>query len=685
MERASTSPLAARAAGRQQKSSQLNLTTILLVIVGIASLIIAEQVATGWLALGERANISRRNLNPIELIVIFGCVVWGLVALRTAWGFIRQPSLPNMTDYFEGRTTHIAPGVMVSIALLLVIGLISLVIGEQVLTGWLPLGERANISRHNLNSLEWFVVIAAGLWALANLRTAWGMFKRDRRAWAWSQWTVLITALIGMTLFLAGLMNIYRVIPRGGSLLDNLPGVQEITAPGLLIFLSSLAVYRFLTIHVDLTAGQSVRNRLAQTPGAGAIIGFIAILVGFTIATPLFFEPRALAGALSTNISNGIIAIGITLLMISGEFDLSVGSIYGASALVFVLAMTEGVLGLPPLAAIPAALVSLAFAALLGFINGIIRIRTGIPSFIVTLGTLLAYRAIPLVIIPDGRIIRYADYRLPEPMIGLHPLVLAAGLALLALLIVLLAYATAPRLYRRLRERLANFRQDTSDFRDLMIVWLTLRLVFTVVAAVALLYLIGVGIVSMIGQGSTLLDVSFFSLANGRVASLPFAGPIDPSVNFRTGIFWWFLLVFVFQFILMNTPYGSYTFAVGGNPGAARAQGISANRIKVTNFMLSAGLAGVAGITYVARVGSVNANLGDGLELEVIAAAVIGGTLLEGGYGSIIGAFLGVLIFGMLQTGLVLVGMDPRVFFGVIGVIIIIAVVINRAVQRVRT
>jgi len=76
--------------------------------------------------------------------------------------------------------------------------------------------------------------------------------------------------------------------------------------------------------------------------------------------------------------------------------------------------------------------------------------------------------------------------------------------------------------------------------------------------------------------------------------------------------------------------------------------------------------------------------MGNGLELEVIAASVIGGALLSGGYGSIIGAFLGVLIFGMLQTGLVLVGVDSRAFSGVIGVIIIVAVVINTAVRRAR-
>jgi ribose/xylose/arabinose/galactoside ABC-type transport system permease subunit len=687
MERASGAAPPAATSYEQSvpKSSQTFVTIILLLIVGIASLVIAEQVLTGWLALGERANISRRNWNPIELTVMIGCFFWGIASLYTAWGFWRHPSAPSLRDYFERKDTQTAPGVMLTIVLLIVVGVLCLVIAEQVLTGWLALGERANISRRDLNAVEWMTIVIATLWGLVNLRTAWGLLTRDRRAWAWAQWTVLLTALVGLTVFLAGLIKVYTVVPVGGTMLDNLPGTQEMTAPGLLITLSCIAVYRFLTVHVDLTAAQTVRNRLAQTPGAGAIIGFIAIFVGFSIASPLFLEPRAQAGALSTNISNGIIAIGITMLMISGEFDLSVGSIYGASALVFILAMTEGVLGMPPMAAIPAAIVSLLFAALLGMINGVVRIVTGIPSFIVTLGTLLAYRAIPLVIIPDGRIIRYADYRIPEPLIYVNRWLMIAGLLFLGLAILYMGIRTAPRLYRRLKERLANYANDASDFRAVAVAWLAVRLLFTVVATGVLIILIGMSIVDLAGQTDTLLEVSFFNLANGRIGSLPFIGALDPGINLRVGIIWWFLLVIIFQFILMNTPYGSYTFAVGGNPGAARAQGISARRIKVSNFMLSAVLAGVAGIIYVARVGSVNANLGEGLELEVIAAAVIGGTLLEGGYGSIFGAFLGVLIFGILQTGLVLIGMDPRVFFGVIGIIIIVAVVINRWVQRVRT
>lgn len=679
-------PLLSNATANQRvtRPRSLNTTITLLIIVGIASLIIAEQVATGWLALGERANIPRSNLNAIEIAVIIGTAIWGMIALRTAFGFLRHPSIPSMRDFIDGTDGHLAPGVSLTIALLAVIGVISLVIAEQVLTGWLPLGERSNILRSNLNNLELFTIVVTALWGFINLRTVWMMYRRDGRAWIWAQWSLLITAMVGATVLVGGVFNIHEILPADGSILDNLPGVQELTAPGLLVFLSAISVYRFLTIQVDLTAGQSVRNTLAKSPGAGAIIGFIAITIGFSLASPLFLEPSALANILSTNVTNGIVAIGITLLMISGEFDLSVGSIYGASALIFILSMTEGVFGLPAQPAIISVIIALAFAGLLGFINGMILVWTGIPSFIVTLGTMLAYRAIPLIIIPDGRIIRYADYRLPEPFIYMNRWVLIGVLIIVGLVLVYMGLRTLPALWRRLQTRLASFRTDVSAFRDLFISILALRLLVTVLAIVGVIGIILMGIADLLPQTGTLVEVSYFNIANGRIESLPFIGQIPLNVNLRTGVLWWLILVIVFQFILTQTPYGSYTFAVGGNAGAARAQGISVNRIKVLNFVVSGMMAGLAGISFVSRVGSVNANLGDGLELEVIAASVIGGTLLTGGYGSIFGALLGVLIFGMLRTGLVLVGLDARVFFGVIGVIIILAVVINTAVRQIR-
>jgi len=414
--------------------------------------------------------------------------------------------------------------------------------------------------------------------------------------------------------------------------------------------------------------------------------------------------------------------------MISGEFDLSVGSVYGAGALVFLLMMTEGIpvatliavpavvvgvtlialgrsgripyliagaalLGIAVLApaltqevlitsVIPAMFIALVFAAILGYINGAILITTGIPSFIVTLGTLLMYRAILLVVVAHGRILRYADYRLPPPYVYFDRLVLAVGALLLAPLVAYAGFEVARGAFTGLRERLARYREMVDDpFRDFNIFLSAARLVIAIVTAGGAAYLLLMAAIDQINQRATapILEISFFDLANGRFDFMP------PDVNLRIGVMWWMILVVVFQFILTQTTYGNHVFSAGGNAGAARAQGINVNRVKILNFMICSVLAATAGIINVARLANVDPLMGNGLELEVIAASVIGGALLTGGYGSIFGALLGVLIFGMLQTGLVLIGVDARAFSGVIGLIIIIAVVINTAVKRVRS
>jgi ribose/xylose/arabinose/galactoside ABC-type transport system permease subunit len=698
-------------------------TIILLFIVGIASLIVAEQVLTGWLALGERANILRSNKNIIEIVVIAGTAIWGLLALWTAGSLLRGNGNSNGTvrRYFEHSSSPMPPGVILSIAALTIVGVISLLIAEQVITGWLALGARVNISRRDINTIEWAVIIGATLWGLITLRTAWGFVQRVRASWTYAQWVLLVTAVIGLGLLLSGTFDIQNTL-AGKPILENLPLIQELTAPGLLIFFSCLAVYRFLSVELDLTADQVIRNNLAKSPGAGAIIGFFVILALFSLSTDLFLEQRSVAGILATNITRGIVAIGITFLMISGEFDLSVGSVFGAGALVYLLMMTEGIppgvllavplvvigltflrtprlslvgigmivagfvgsvflAGQPPVitTVIPALLIALAFAGLLGYVNGTILIATGIPSFIVTLGTLLAYRAILLVVVADGRILRYADYRLPPPNVYLSRWIIVVGAIILGLAVLFMGRSLIPSMWKNFQMRLSK-RSEGGDFADLS-AFLSfayfLLITAAIIAVVVFLGAIVLNQIQLVGE-TPIIEVSFFDLANGKFDFVP------SDVNLRSGVLWWLLLVIGFQFVLTQTPYGNHVFAVGGNPGAARAQGINVNGVKVTNFIICSVLAALAGIISVARLANVDPLMGQGLELEVIAASVIGGALLSGGYGSIIGALLGVLIFGMLQTGLVLIGVDSKAFSGIIGIIIIVAVVVNTAVGRAR-
>ncbi len=365
--------------------------------------------------------------------------------------------------------------------------------------------------------------------------------------------------------------------------------------------------------------------------------------------------------------------------MISGEFDLSVGSTLGLTALIFIIAADSGVGGLvgmflsdetvrslgisfAPLPGLVAVLVALCSGALLGLFNGLLLVWTRIPSFIVTLGTLYLYRSIMLNIIPGGTIARYLQ---PPIIAQFHPLVIilfSIGL------VAVIAFFSRPAI----QFNLTRLRQNGSGVK----VGPAIRLLLIAAVLVAGVILAIQSIISYAGNLDTLVQVPFFTILNGRLEFLP--------GNFRASIVWWFILAGIFTVVMNQTRYGNAVFAVGGNPGAARAQGVNVNRVKVLNFMLSGTMAAVGGIMEAARFEVVEPLRGQGYELDVIAAAVIGGTLLSGGYGSIVGALLGVLLSGMLKTGLVLIGVDASWFRGVLGVIMIAAVIINTNVRRQR-
>lgn len=425
---------------------------------------------------------------------------------------------------------------------------------------------------------------------------------------------------------------------------------------------------------------EHIRERFGRTPELAVLVAFIAVLIFFTIATNgQILTPDSLSSIMTNAASQGVLAVGITMLMISGEFDLSVGSILGLTALIFILAADSGLAGLAGMvlsdtqihnlgissegfSGIVSILVALAAGGLLGLVNGLILISTRIPSFIVTLGTLYLYRSIMLNIIPGGTIARY----LREPMYGQF-----TPVGLIVMTLVLIAFF-AWMIWKPVRTSWRQFQEDSGNGRLAPIS----RLVF-LIGLLAIGGLLLIAIITTYGiSSSELIEIEFFKILNGRLTFL--AG------NFRSAILWWFIIAAIFQIILTQSPYGNAVYATGGNPGAARAQGIHTNRIKVTNFVLSGVLAAVGGILEAGRFEVVEPLRGTGYELDVIAAAVIGGTLLTGGYGNIIGAVLGVLLAFMLRTGLVLMGVEATWFRGVLGVIMIVAVIINTNIRRQR-
>jgi simple sugar transport system permease protein len=286
----------------------------------------------------------------------------------------------------------------------------------------------------------------------------------------------------------------------------------------------------------------------------------------------------AIANILTFSSITGIVVLGVGMLMISGEFDLSVGSTFAVASYVFVVALNAGV------GPIPAVLLALLASAVLGLINGLIVVWTGIPSFITTLGTMLAYRGIARA--------------------------LGSGL-----------------------------------------------------------------MVSYKGEKLLLFDV-----LNGPISVLNELS--DSPSNFRLSILWFIIIAIVMSLVLMRTQYGNWVFATGGNPGAALAQGVAVNRVKVMNFVLAGFLAGVASVMQFAHRTSVDPLRGEGIELIAVAACVIGGVRLTGGYGTLVGASIGMVLLSMLEQGLVLMQVPVQIFQAAAGFVLILAVVANTYLSR---
>lgn len=308
-------------------------------------------------------------------------------------------------------------------------------------------------------------------------------------------------------------------------------------------------------------------DHLLSRPEAGVVIAAVIVYVVFALLAPHFFTERVTTNILLSGATLGIIAVGVAALMIAGQFDLSVGSVYGLSAALVLLMVNAG---LPGWSTLP---VIMAFGLVVGTINGLLVTRLEIHSLIITLGGLMFYRGV-LLAITEGFPIRLAA---PDP---------------------------------------------------------------------------------------------FLSALDFQLWGIP-------------GPFFWFLgLVLVFSYVLGRTRFGNWLFATGGSPDAARGMGVPAERVQVTAFALTSMLACVAGYVSVARFSSVDALRGTGMELEVVLAVVVGGASLNGGYGSIIGAALGVLIIGMIQQGLILMGISVYWYQAGIGLLLIVAAIVNQRVRK---
>ena len=360
------------------------------------------------------------------------------------------------------------------------------------------------------------------------------------------------------------------------------------------------------------------------------LASLLVIWAFFGITEPAFLTPRNFHFLLMQSAVVATLAAGVTVVLLIGDIDLSIAAVAGVGAAILAVLVTN--LGVPAPAAVAAALVS---GAVLGFTQGWIIAYVGIPSFVVTLAGLLGFQGLMLKILGI-----HGALNMRDPMIrGLTTTGIPEWLGwLLALAIILVVALTLVRINGRRRRRGLE-RMETGPLLARIALFAAL-----VLAAVATL--------------NAYRGVPLLMLILGAVIAL----------------LWW---------ITVATPFGRHLFATGGNPESARRVGISVKRTRVAAFTVVGLMAAFGGIIGASRYASVsfNAFAGGPLLLEAIGAAVIGGTSLFGGRGSVWNAVLGALVIGSLGNGLDLSGASAADKLMVSGAILLLAVAFDAATR----
>jgi D-xylose transport system permease protein len=364
------------------------------------------------------------------------------------------------------------------------------------------------------------------------------------------------------------------------------------------------------------------------------VVGLLVICTIFQSLNPIFLSSANLVNLTLDSCAVGIISLGIVCVLLVGEIDLSVGSVSGLSgAIVGVLFVREGWNWMLAVA------LACAVALVIGLIYGIALTRFGMPSFVASLSGLLAFLGLQLAILGDQ-----GSVNLPFDSTLVH-------FAQLAFVPAWLSYALAALVgiglfvsgfERRQRRRKANLSAQSMNY-------LVLRSVALVVAL----------------------------------------GLFAWYLNQERGVGWMVVmfvaLVLVVNYAFTRTKWGRSLLAIGGNEEAARRSGINVRRVYLTAFAVCSFLACVGGILAAARLASANLSSGTGdVNLNAIAAAVIGGTSLFGGRGSAFSAVLGTLVIAAITSGLTLLNLDSSYRFIITGLVLAVAVAIDSVARKSR-
>ncbi|GAA4721366.1 ABC transporter permease [Pedococcus ginsenosidimutans] len=376
------------------------------------------------------------------------------------------------------------------------------------------------------------------------------------------------------------------------------------------------------------------RLRSGDLGSLPVVVGLIVIWGAFQMQNSAFLSSRNLVNLTQQSAATGTIALGIVLVLLLGEIDLSVGSISGLSAAILAVGFVGHGWSLPL-----AILAAIASGAVIGAVYGLLYTRFGVPSFVITLAGLLGFLGLQLKVLgQEGSI------NIPFDS-GLVKFAQASFLSDVAAYVVVVA-AVAVYAATRLR---SNQRRAAAGLSTTPVVTLAVR-----AAALLLLLAIPVYILNR-----------------------------DRGVSYMFLLF--VALVVVFDFVIRRTRWGRSVLAIGGNVEAARRAGINVRAVYVSVFVFCSSLAALGGLLAAGRLAAANQSSGGGdVNLNAIAAAVIGGTSLFGGRGTAYSALLGILVIQSISNGLSLVNLGSPERYMITGGVLLLAVIIDSLSRRSR-
>ena len=364
------------------------------------------------------------------------------------------------------------------------------------------------------------------------------------------------------------------------------------------------------------------------------VIGLVLISIVFSTLNPVFLAPNNLVNLLFDAAAVGFIALGVVCVLLLGEIDLSIGSMSGlSSAIVGVLWVNSGI---PLPLAIAAVLVT---GALVGLLYGFLRNKFEMPSFVATLAGLLALLGLQLYILgPTGSI----NLPFTSPLVRFGQILIMPDWLSYIVAVIPGALLVFGGMRTNQQRTAANLSSAGMSVVFVKAAILTVALVLAV-----------------------------FYLGLGR------------GVPWMFGVF--VLFVVILNYALTRTQWGRSMFAVGGNAEAARRSGINVQRIRLSAFVVCSTFAALGGVFAAARLASASQQAGTGdVNLNAIAAAVIGGTSLFGGRGTAWSALLGVLVIMSISNGLTLLNLSSSLRYMITGAVLAIAVIVDSLARRSR-